>query len=74
MHPSVDSILRHIAAQNGVTEREVLREIQAAIDAGYASADPAVQEYWAALPFPQKPTPQELIVYLGEQARRGTLH
>ena len=64
MKPCMDEVIRSVAAQSGVTEQEVLEEMQKAIDVGFESPDPAVQARWAATPFAEKPTPRELLLYL----------
>lgn len=67
MKQNMDSIIKRIAKQEGVSEQTVLDEMQKAIDAGYNNPDPEVQAHWAAMPFKSKPTPQELIFYLAAQ-------
>jgi len=64
MEDRVDQAIRQMAEREGVSEEMILQELQTAIDAGYASADPKVQQYWQTLPFQGKPTPRELIAYL----------
>jgi len=74
MKQNMHDIIRHIAKQEGISEQEVLDEMQKAIDAGYNDPDPAVRAYWASLPFKGKPTPQELIVYLAGKVQNESLH
>ena len=74
MKHDINNIIRHIAKQEGVSEQEVLVEMQKAIDAGYNAPDPAVQAYWASMPFKGKPTPEELIVYLAGKVQKESLH
>ncbi len=74
MKQDINDIIRHIAKQEGVSEQEVLDEMQKAIDAGYSNPDPSVQAYWASMPFKGKPTPQELIVYLAGKMQNESLH
>ena len=69
MNRDIHAIIRDIAKQQGVSEREVIDEMQKAIDAGYGSSDPAVQAQWVSMPFKGKPTPQELILYLADKLR-----
>lgn len=69
MNQDIDGIIRQIARQQGVSEREVIDEMQKAIDIGYGSPDPAVRAQWASMPFPVKPTPQELILYLANKLK-----
>ena len=64
MKQNLNSIVRHIAKQERVSEQEVLDEMQKAIDAGYNNPDPTIQKNWATMPFEDKPTPQELILFL----------
>lgn len=72
MKQKIDSLIRTIAKQEGVTEQEVLDGIRKAIDAGYESSDPSIQAYWAELPFRGKPTPQELIAFLAAELQKET--
>ena len=74
MKPNIDDIIRHIAKREGISEKEVLGEMQKAIDVGYHNPDPAVQAYWSSMPFGGKPSPQELILYLADQIPDGNLH
>ena len=74
MKQDINNIIRHIAKQEGVSEQEVLDEMQKAIDAGYSNPDPAVQAYWASMPFKGKPTPQELIVCLAGKVQNESFH
>ncbi|MBE5784442.1 MAG: sporulation initiation factor Spo0A [Clostridiales bacterium] len=64
MNKEADRIIALIAAQEHVSKEEVLKEMQAAIDAGYNSTDPSVRAQWDAMPFHGKPAPQEFIAYL----------
>ena len=46
------------------TPEEVRREMQIAIDAGFDSPDPAVQEEWKKMTLKgDRPTPEEVINY-----------
>ncbi len=74
MKQDINVIIRHIANKEGISEQEVIDEVQKAIDAGYNNPDPAVKAYWASMPFDGKPTPQELIVYLAGKIQNESLH
>ena len=67
MNWEADRIIALIAAQEHVSKEEVLKEMQAAIDAGYANTDPAVRAQWEAMPFHGKPSLWEFIAYLAER-------
>lgn len=69
MNQDINDIIRHIAGQQGISEREVIEEMQKAIDIGYGSPDPAVRAQWASMPFRRKPAPQELIRYLADKLK-----
>lgn len=57
--------IKKVAAENGVTVKEVREEIQKAIDEGMKSTDPKAIELWKNCPKKgSKPTPEELIEYL----------
>lgn len=67
MKKDIDRIIALIAQQKQISEDEVLKEMQEAIDFGYYNPDPAVREEWAAMPFQEKPTPQEFIAYMADR-------
>lgn len=53
-----------IAEKYNTTPEEVRREMQIAIDAGFDSPDPAVQEEWKKMTLKgDRPTPEEVINY-----------
>lgn len=57
-----------LAIRDGVSVAEVREEIQKAIDIGMASTDPTVQEQWKKmLHRGEKPTPEEVVLYLVKQ-------
>ena len=59
-------ILQQLARQNGMTKDQVLREMEAAIEAGWNDPDPAVQATWKKLPFHGKPSVSEFIHVLAK--------
>jgi len=71
----IDTILQCIARNNDTSVEQVIADIQEAIQAGCASADPAAQAFWASVPREQEiPTVQELlshILHQQEQALSG---
>jgi len=64
MQTDMREILGHVAREKGVSEQEVLSEMQKAIDEAYANPDPAIRAQWEAMPFAGKPTPEELIMHI----------
>ena len=50
MNDSLSLIVSVIAKKYGVSEEEVLQEMQSAINAGKASGDPEVQAVWGKIP------------------------
>ena len=65
-----DITIEKVARHNGVSEDEVRREIQTAIDLAMANPDPGVREYWAKIPRKgDKPTPEEAILYISGQIK-----
>jgi DNA polymerase elongation subunit (family B) len=59
-----------LAAEKGISVKEVRREIQIAIDAGMANQDPNVQAYWKKMiESGVKPTPEDVIEYIAKQAK-----
>lgn len=64
-----------VAAENGVTVKEVREEIQKAIEEGMKSSDPQAIEFWKNCPKKgEKPTPEELIEYISKIAKRDNRH
>lgn len=59
-------ILQQLAKKNGMTTEQVLREMGAAIDAGWNDPDPTVQAAWKKLPFDGKPSVSEFIRLLAK--------
>lgn len=57
-------VLKKIAKMEGISVREVYREMQTAIEAGYANQSPAVQAAWSNVPLPYgKPRPEDVFTY-----------
>lgn len=54
--------IRRIAKQEGISQKEVYREMEIAINVGYHNPDPAVQEVWKISGM-AKPTVEEVINY-----------
>ena len=63
-------IFEQIAAQHGVSVTEVIREIQIAVDAAWNNPDPAIRAKQRQL-FPNgKPSVEEFIRVMAEQAQK----
>ncbi len=63
-------ILKVIAEKEGISMEEVYHEMQAAIDAGFSSSDPAVQAAWRKVPMLcGKPRPEDVIAYSAGQIK-----
>jgi len=63
-------IFEQIAAQHGVSVTEVIREIQIAVDAAWDNSDPAIRTRQRTL-FPNgKPSVEEFIRVIAEQAKK----
>lgn len=59
-----------LAAEKGISVKEVRREIQIAIDAGMTNQDPNVQAYWMSMiKHGVKPTPEDVIEYIAKQVK-----
>lgn len=59
-----------IGQSEGISSKEVEREIQIAIDSGFDNPDEKVQAEWAKIPFKgERPTPKEVIEYLCKQIK-----
>ncbi len=54
--------MRTIGPKEGISVKEVKREIQLAIDSGFDNPDEKVQAEWAKIPFKgEHPTPVKLL-------------
>ncbi len=61
-----------IAKKDGVSTKQVLIELQKAIDEGFSNPDPAIHAEWAKIPCKGvRPTPEELIKYEVNKLRRS---
>ncbi|MCL2343442.1 MAG: hypothetical protein FWC62_06055 [Firmicutes bacterium] len=61
--------IKNLARQKGVSVWEVRAEIELAIELGMKSSDPAARAYWVKIPKRgERPTPEEAIAYMAEQA------
>ena len=64
-------MIRQIAKQEGVHPEVVYAEMQAAIEAGYSSPDPEVQEYWRKIaPDGEVPTPEKYIEIISFEIKK----
>lgn len=62
--------LREIAKREGMSAKQVYHEMQAAIDAGFHSHDPAVQAVWREVPaLHGKPRPEDVVKYCVHKVR-----
>lgn len=60
-----NGVMRIIGQREGISPKEVQKEIQIAIDSGFDNPDEKVQAEWAKIPFKgERPTPKEVIEYM----------
>lgn len=60
-----------LALENGISARELLEEMQKAIDEGMNSTEPKVIKLWEKVPRKgEKPTPEEFIDYTAKKVRK----
>lgn len=63
-------VLREIAKNEGISQKEVYREMQKAINAGYNNPDPAIQAAWKEVFMPfGKPRPEDVIRYCAKKVQ-----
>ncbi len=68
-------VFEQIALKEGVTVDHIRKEIEIAINIGLSNPDPNVQKMWAAIPCKShKPTPEELVRYLSNNAHNKNLN
>ncbi len=61
-----------IAKKDGVSRKQVLIELQKAIDEGFSNPDPTIHAEWVKIPCKgTRPTPEELITYEVNKLRRS---
>jgi hypothetical protein len=61
---NVKKAISIIAKKDGVSRKQVLIELQKAIDEGFSNPDPAIHAEWTKIPCKgTRPTPEELIIY-----------
>lgn len=67
---NLKKILKDIAVKNGVSAAQVRRDIQAALDEGWNSADENVKAYWRKIPAKHgKPTLEEVILFMVNECK-----
>lgn len=67
-----NKVMNTIGIGEGISSKEVEKEIQIAIDSGFDNPDPAVRAEWAKVPFKgERPTPQEVIKYLCKEMKKN---
>ena len=65
-------IIRQIAREHNVTEDEVRRDMNEAMDAGRSNPDPAVQAKWAGFEYAgDEPTLEEFIMWMAGQIKES---
>ena len=68
----IANIFRELAARDQISEFEVLRQIETAIQAGMQNPDPNIRAQWEKVPRTGTiPTPEELIFYIVQQIAEG---
>ena len=68
-------LIEQVAFRNGVTQSDVIREIEAAISVSWANPDPSIQAFWRKVPRTgEVPTASELIDYLVKEASQQLRH
>ena len=70
MEKDVNEIIRFIAGREGISEQEVLEEMQKAINAAFKNENPDVRREWENMPFKDTPAPQEFIKYIAEKLKK----
>lgn len=67
----VDKIMKTIGKQEGISAKEVEREIQIAIDSGFDNPDAKIRAAWEKVPFKgERPTTQEVVEYLCKEIKK----
>ena len=56
--------VRKIAEKRGISQEEVYREMQFAIDIGYCSPDPTIRAAWNDISPNSRPKPEDIYRYI----------
>ncbi|MEG2512226.1 MAG: sporulation initiation factor Spo0A C-terminal domain-containing protein [Acetivibrio sp.] len=68
---SGEKAIFYLARKNGVTEDEIRRELEKAIEIGMSSTDQEVQKHWKEMSCNgRRPTPEEMISYLTKKIQK----
>lgn len=63
-----NKVMKVIGQREGISPKEVEKEIQKAIDAAFYSSDMETKVEWAKIPCKgERPTPEEFIDYMSEK-------
>lgn len=66
-----NKVMDTIGKGEGISSKEVQKEIQIVIDLGFDNPDAAIRAEWAKVLFKgERPTPQEVIVYLCKEMKK----
>lgn len=67
-----NKVMNTIGKGEGISSKEVEKEIQSAIDSGFDNPDTAIRAEWAKILFKgERPTPQEVIEYLCKEMKKN---
>lgn len=67
-----NKLMNTIRKGEGISSKEVEKEIQIAIDSGFDNPDAAVRAEWEKVHFKgERPTPQEVIEYLCKEMKKN---
>lgn len=65
-------VMDNIGKGEGISSKEVEKEIQIAIHSGFDNPDAAIRAKWAKVPYiGERPTPQEVIEYLCKEMKKN---
>ena len=67
-----NKVMNIIGKGEGISSKEVEKEIQIAIDSGFDNPDPVIRAEWEKVPFKgERPTPQEVIENLCKEMKKN---
>lgn len=66
--------IEKIAEREGKTVFDVREEMAQAIEVGWNSQDPQARRYWIRVSKGMKPSVEEFILFLSEEAKKKRLH
>ena len=66
--------LEKMANQEGISVAELKENMENAVEIGWNNKDPQVKRYWLRVAKGKKPTVEEFILFVADEAKKKRLH